>query len=290
MTIDPERLLARDFPVQRVELTPRCCILYALGVGIGRDPTDPDALRYLYEDGLQAFPTMSAVIGFPGFWAREPDTGIDWRRLVHGEQIMRMHAPLPVGGVVRAENRIAALYDKGEGKGAILVQERRLFDDAADTPLATLEQVTLLRGDGGFSDGDPAYAGRPRPAPRVPERAPDLEHTVTSHPDAALLYRLSGDLNPLHADPATAATAGFDRPILHGMATLAMACDSALRACLGNRPERIAGMHLRFSAPFYPGERLRTEFWRDKAGLSFRSFAAERGTKVLDCGRIDLNG
>jgi len=282
VAIDAEQLLTRAFPVQRVTLTPELCILYAIGIGVGRNATDPHALRYTFEEGLCAFPTMSAVIGFPGFWARDPDMGIDWKKLVHGEQMMWMHAPLPVGGTVRAESRVSALYDKGEGRGAILIQERRLFDDATDAPLATLEQVTLLRGDGGFSNGDPAYAGRPAAAQHVPDRAPDLELSLTSRSDAALLYRLSGDMNPLHADPAVAQAAGFDRPILHGMATLAMACEAALRACLDNQPDRIAGLHLRFSAPFYPGETLRTEFWKNATGLSFRSFADERGVKVLD--------
>ncbi|WP_417722615.1 MaoC/PaaZ C-terminal domain-containing protein [Salipiger sp.] len=290
MAIDADRLLARDFPVQRIELTPERCILYALGIGLGRDATDPAALRYLYEDGLAVFPTMSAIIGFPGFWAREPDTGIDWKKLVHGEQSMTMHAPLPVGGIVRAENRISALYDKGEGRGAILIQERRLYDDATDTPLATLEQLTLLRGDGGFSNGDPARAGRPVPAPGVPERAPDRTCRLTSRGDAALIYRLSGDLNPLHADPAVAAAAGFDRPILHGMATLAMACDAVARTCLDGDADRIASLRLRFSAPFHPGETLRTEIWNEGGGHAFRAYAEERGVKVLDCGRIELHG
>lgn len=290
MTIDPARLLAREFPVQRVELTPERCILYALGIGIGRTPTDPAALHYLYEDGLRAFPIMSAVIGFPGFWARDPDTGIDWKKLVHGEQTMTMHAPLPVGATVRAENRVSALYDKGDGKGAILIQERRLFDEATDAPLATLEQVTLLRGDGGFSDGDPAYGGRPTPASAIPDRDPDLHRSLTSRPDAALIYRLSGDLNPLHADPAVAATAGFDRPILHGMATLAMACDAVAQSCLDGDPDRIARLQLRFSAPFFPGETLRTEIWTEDDGIAFRAFAEERAVKVLDCGRIALRG
>ncbi|MFY2834659.1 MaoC/PaaZ C-terminal domain-containing protein [Achromobacter xylosoxidans] len=289
--INPERLLARHFAPIEHRYTRRDTALYALGVGLGAHPADERELRYVYEgadgEALLALPTMANVLAYPGFWAREPDSGIDWRRLVHAEQEIRLHAPLPAAASVVGLNRISGLWDKGEGKGALLRQTREIRDAATSVLLATVTQLSLLRGDGGFgpggSDGAP-----PAPHP-MPERAPDAVCDLPTLPQAALLYRLSGDLNPLHADPRVARAAGFDRPILHGMATMGVAAHAVLREVLDYQPGRLAGMRLRFTSAVYPGDTLRNEIWVDGNTATLRTSALERNVVVLNHCRIDLN-
>ena len=288
---DPRRLLAREFaPIaHRYE----CCDaqLYALGVGLGTDPLDSGQLRYVYEgaDGasLQALPTLANVLAYPGFWAREADTGIDWTRLVHAEQQIVLHAPLPARGSVVGHNRVSALWDRGDGKGAFMQQTRELRDALHGGLLATVTQLTLLRGNGGFGAG--GSEGMP-PAPHaIPPRTADHVCDLPTAAQAALIYRLCGDLNPLHADPAVARAAGFERPILHGMATMGIAAHAVLRALLGYDAQRFAAMRVRFTAPVLPGDTLRTELWVDGSVVSLRTTAIERGVVVLNHGRVDLH-
>jgi acyl dehydratase len=235
---------------------------------------------------LQALPTFANVLAYPGFWAREPDTGIDWRRLVHAEQQVVLHAPLPTSGRVTGHNRVTALWDKGAGKGALMQQQREVRDAASERLLATVTQLTLLRGDGGFGEG--GSEGAPPAAHSIPERSPDAVCDLPTLPQAALIYRLSGDTNPLHADPAVARSAGFERPILHGMATMGIAAHAVLRALLDYDTTRFAGMRVRFTAPALPGDTLRTELWIDGNVVSLRTTAVERGAVVLNNGRVDL--
>jgi hypothetical protein len=140
-------------------------MLYALGIGLGQDPLDARQLSYVYEDGLRAFPTLGTVLGYPGFWMKDPRAGIDWVRLVHGEQRLALHAPLPVEGTVIGKSRITHVIDKGAGKGALVVTER-ILEDEAGRKLATLQQTTFCRGDGGFGQGDAS----PPPLPAWPSR------------------------------------------------------------------------------------------------------------------------
>jgi len=284
MVFDHRALLERAFPPVEQHLTPQDCLRYALSLGLGSDPVDALQLLYVYEEHQRAFPTLPMVLGYPGFWAREPDTGIDWRRLVHAEQSMTLHRSLPVSGTVIGYNRVTGIIDKGRDKGALLYQERRVVEASSGELLATVNQVSLLRGNGGF--GGPAG---PVPAPHaVPEREADGVCDLPTLPQAALLYRLNGDYNPLHADPAVAAAAGFQRPILHGLCTLGIAVHALLRSLLRYDGERIGRLGVRFSAPFYPGETLRTEFWVDGDQVSFRSHALERGVTVLNAGYMTL--
>lgn len=289
-SFDPRRLLARAFaPIEHAyEL--RDTQLYALGVGLGADPLDAGQLRYVYEgvDGhaLQTLPTLANVLAYPGFWAREPDTGIDWRRLVHAEQEIVLHAPLSPRGRVVGHNRVSALWDRGEGKGAFMQQRREVRDAASGTLLAVVTQLSLLRSNGGFGDG--GSDGAPPVPHAIPQRAPDHVCDLPTLPQAALIYRLSGDYNPLHADPAVARAAGFERPILHGMATMGVAAHAVLRTLLGYDGTRFAGMRVRFTTPALPGDTLRTELWVDGDVVSLRTTAVERGAVVLNNGRVDL--
>lgn len=284
MALDPQSLLRRSFEPIQHRFTVRDTMLYALGAGLGLDPLDRGQLRYVYEDGLTALPTFVNVLAYPGFWARERDTGIDWKRLVHAEQAITLHAPLPVEGLVVGRNRVSGLWDKGAAKGTLMQQVREL-ENAAGLPLATVTQLTLLRGDGGCgSAGD----GEPPEPHLLPARSADAVCDLPTLPQSALIYRLSGDYNPLHADPAVAAAAGFSRPILHGMCTMGMAAHAVLRGILDYDATRFAGMRVRFTAAVLPGDTLRTELWVDGGAISLRTTALERGVVVLDKGRVDL--
>jgi acyl dehydratase len=267
----------------------RDTMLYALGLGYGHDPMDRGALRFVYEKGLQAVPTMAAVMGSPGIWWRDPKTGADAVKLVHGEQDVRLLRPLPAKGCVIARNRVVSLTDKGVGKGAVAVVLRTLVDEASGDTVAESRNVTFLRGDGGFSaDGGRSDPG-PEPLPAVPERAADFELSYATRPESALIYRLSGDVNPLHADPDVAAKAGFDRPILHGLCTYGMAARAVIERVLDHDAARLKRLALRFTSPVWPGEAVRYELWRDGATLlRLRASVDARKTVVLNNGVVEL--
>lgn len=294
MTLDYQRLKSWPFGVIEHAYSEKDTILYALGVGLGMDPLDERQLRYVYEQNLVAMPTQAVVLGFPGFWAKRPDSTIDWVRLVLGAHSLRIHRPLQPRGVVIAHNAVTRVVDKGAGKGALVVTERRLLEKSSGELLATLEQLSFCRGDGGYSVPGAAHpAGQPSDPPPpdppvVPDGAPDLLCDLVTRPEAALLYRLSGDLNPLHADPRIATAAGFPRPILHGLATYGVACHAILRSCCDYQPERLIALSARFSSPVYPGEAIRTEIWRREGHALFRARVVERDVVVLGNGRAEF--
>jgi acyl dehydratase len=277
------------FPDLVHRYTERDTMLYALGLGFGQDPMDRGALRFVYEEELQAVPTMAAVMGSPGIWWRDPKTGADAVKLVHGEQDVRVLRPLPVKGCVTARNRVVSLTDKGAGKGAVAVVLRTLVDAASGDTVAESRNVTFLRGDGGFSaDGGQSDPG-PEPLPAVPERAADVEVSYATRPEAALIYRLSGDVNPLHADPEVAAKAGFDRPILHGLCTYGMAGRAVIEQVLDHDAARLKRLALRFTSPVWPGETVRYELWREGGALlRLRAGVDARKTVVLNNGLVEL--
>jgi acyl dehydratase len=280
MAIDYVKL--KNWPVPEIEhrYEVKDTILYALGLGCGSDPMDEADLRFVYEENIQVQPAMAVVLGYPGFWIRDSKTGIDWKKVLHGEQGLILHKPLPAAATVIGRSRITEIIDKGAGKGALLFSERDVIDKASGDLLATLTSTAFLRGDGGF--GGPAG---PAPEPhRLPEEPPHLSLDLPTLPQAALIYRLSGDYNPLHADPKIAAEAGFARPVLHGLCTFGIASRAIMRACCGNNPARLRKLQVRFSAPVFPGETIRTEIWQDGTTISFRARAAERDAIVLNNG------
>jgi acyl dehydratase len=260
-------------------------MLYALGIGLGQDPEDAGQLRYVYEKDLQAFPTMSVVLGYPGFWVRDARAGIDWVRVVHGEQRLTMHAPLPASGVVIGKSRNTHVIDKGADKGAIVITERALHDGTG-ARLATLQQSTFCRGDGGFGQGDSG----PEPLPAAPAGEPDLRCELRIPPDAALLYRLNADRNPLHADPRGGAPGpATPRPILHGLCSYGVVAHAIVKSCCDYNASRLASLNTRFSAPVYPGETLQCDIWRMPGGLlRFQARAQERNVVVLSHGTAEL--
>jgi acyl dehydratase len=284
MPIDPARLKAWPFPDIVHRYAAKDTILYALGVGYGADPTDTDELRFVYEDGLLAAPTLAVVLGYPGGWVRNPQTGIDWRQVLHGEQSLVIHRPLKPQGEVIGRTRIDDLIDNGEGRGALVYSSRDVIDKEGGELLCSLASTTFCRAEGGF--GGPK--GPKKPVQEIEDRPPDLTCDLPTSRRAALLYRLSGDDNPLHVDPAVARAAGFAQPILHGIATYGVAGRAVLKSLCGYDPARLRRLDARFSAAVYPGETIRTEIWRITAGrAAFRCRVVERDVVVLNNGRVD---
>lgn len=298
MTFDYAKLKSWPFEAVRQQYTWKDAALYALSIGYGADPLDEQELRFVYEgvagaeaDGagsLLAVPTLAVVLATPGFWPKDPESGIDWVKVLHGEQSLVLHRPLPASATVVSTNRVAKIIDKGAGKGAILVQERQLHDEASGELLATLESVTFCRGNGGYStvEGNgPKGGDEPsKPKPKVPDRAPDKTCALTVPANTALIYRLCADLNPLHADPKVAAAAGFKQPILHGLASFGVAAHAIIKTCCDLDPNRLGSIGLRFSSPVYPGETLLTDIWETELGIQFQTRVAEREIVALTHG------
>lgn len=261
----------------------RDCMLYAQSLGYGADPLDAAELPFVYEKNLKLVPSIFTIIGAPGAWATDPGTGIDWMQILHGEHRLVIHALPEADGIMNSTTRVARIIDKGPGRGALVVTGRTITCGRSGKLLATIEHTSFCRADGGIGLSDEAVPALPA-APQADMRAPDASVSLATLPSAALLYRLNGDRNPIHADPAAAAKAGFDKPILHGLCTYGMACRAILRVACGNDPARLASLALRFSAPFFPGETLRVDMWRYGATVQFEAYARERNIKVLTHG------
>jgi acyl dehydratase len=286
MAIVYDKLLALKIPPVEQTYGPKDCMLYALGLGLGQDPMNEDELPFVYEKNLKVLPTYALVQGYSPYWLRNPASGVNWTKVVHGEQGLTLHKPVQGEGTVVGQTRIVEVIDKGEGKGALVYSERDITDKQSRALLATLTQTTFCRADGGFG-GPPREAPTPHP---IPERAPDLTCDLPTRPEMALIYRLSGDINPLHAEPEFAKAAGFPRPILHGLATFGVAGHALMKAVCGYDPARLTAMKARFSAPVFPGETIRTEMWRDGAVLSFRARVVERDVVAINNGRAEIVG
>ncbi|TCK22239.1 MaoC/PaaZ C-terminal domain-containing protein [Pseudonocardia endophytica] len=252
--------------------------LYALGVGAGLgEPASELAFTTENSDGVEqrVLPTFAVLLS----QAPPPPWGdVDPSRVVHAEQAVTLHRPVPTSGTATATARVDGVYDKGSGALVVLRSEAVLADGS---PLATNRSAIFVRGAGGFG-GDRG----PREDWALPDRAPDEVVTFATRPEQALLYRLSGDRNPLHSDPVFARRAGFDAPILHGLCTFGVA-GRALLAAAGGDPDRLTAVSGRFSATVRPGQSLTTEIWRDGGGLLFRTRDGD-GTVVLDRGRATL--
>ena len=285
MAIDYAKLKAWSFDDQLTRHARSDCILYALGLGYGQDPLDQSELPFVYEEQLKSVPSMFTVLGAPGAWASDPGTGIDWMRILHGEHRMTLHGVVPPEGCLRSRTHVSRVVDKGKGRGALVITTREISDESNGSLLATIDHTSFCRADGGFGDGDAA----PSLLPATPDLPAEATVNLPTSPRAALLYRLNGDRNPIHVSPQAAKSAGFDRPILHGLCTYGMAARAILRECCANDPARLASLALRFSAPFYPGETLSVELWRRGANVHFRAMAAERGQVVLTHGLATIN-
>jgi acyl dehydratase len=256
----------------------RDTILYALGLGYGADPLDESELPFVFERELKVVPSISCVLCHPGFWLQGPEYGVDWVKILHAEQAFQVHKPLPATGRLRGEYSVSGIEDKGAEKGALLHQLKNLYDAVSGDHLATVRSTLFLRANG----GEGGYGEKQAPAGALPEGSPDRIVEIPTDIRSALIYRLSGDWNPLHADPEVARKAGFERPILQGLCTNGIACRAVLREYCDNDPDRLRSMFVRFSSPLYPGETIRLEFFEDGTTVRFRAVAAERGITILD--------
>lgn len=273
-----QRLLERHVK-SNCDWTAEKTILYALGVGASE-------LDFIYEDRLVALPTMATVIGYPGhaFWSA-PDLGIDTFSILHGSTSVELHRQLPTEGEIFASSKIAGLWDKGAAKGAVTQLKRELTDQTG-APIATVVDTILLRGDGDFGG---STEGMPPAFPRVPGNEPDISVTFATLKQQAAIYRLSGDLNPLHIDPAIALHAGFEQPILHGLCSFGIAGRAIVQGFCGNEPWRIRRIGARFARPVLPGDTIATEIWRiSEHQAAFRARVLDRNTIALDNGYVEL--
>jgi len=272
----------RDYPP--CTITVRDTLFYALSLGCGSDPTNPSELRFVIERELTALPTMACVIGAHSI--KDLDLGIDYSKVVHGEQSLQLFKPVPSYGTFGCTVEVESVLDRGPEKGAIINLRRALRDGSTGEVLAQSLMTLFCRGDGGFG-GPPPPAGTPH---FTPNRPPDAVFEQQTLPQAALLYRLNGDMNPLHADPDVAARAGFDRPILHGLATFGMAARAIVMNLCNGHASRLQRLRARFRAPVYPGDLLRTEMWREGGDVDFRTSVVNRSCLVLEDGRAGLTG
>lgn len=284
MPFQYDDVISRRSDDVRFSYTDTQILLYNLSIGMGRDPLNEKELPFVFErPGLLAVPTAAAVLGGGGAKILA-GVDIDWTKLLHGEQRLTCHRPIPPAAELIGTTRISEIVDKGPTKGAIITiqMDVRL---ATGEPLYTMENVTFCRADGGC--GGPAKSAF---APhQLPEREPDLVHVSEIRPDQALLYRLNGDRNPLHAEPAFAKKAGFSAPILHGLASYGIACRAVLASVCDYDPARIKRFDVRFTSPVYPGETLHTDIWVDGATVSFRCRVPARDIIAINNGRCDIS-
>jgi len=262
-----------------VTWTAKDCALYALGVGAGIDE-----LAYTTDNTRDCpprmLPTMPVVLGVDGSVLKAAGP-IDWPRLVHAEQGVEVLAGLPVTGSATARTRITHMWDKG--KAAVVVTETEATDEAGGALFRTRMALYITGAGGWGGERGPSAADDP-----APEGKPDDTVTYLTRPDQALLYRLSGDRNPLHSDPAYARRAGFDRPILHGLCTYGFAGRALLHAAAGGDPDRLRAVHARFAAPVYPGDTLHVDLWSIPGGAHF-AVRTDSGPVVLT-GRARIDG
>lgn len=271
MPIDAAKALAAEPRSGEISWTRKDVQLYHLGVGAGIPATDPGELRYTLESRLHVLPSFATVAGSgsPGVISglSMPGVDVDLARVLHGGQRLEIHRPLPTEGTATATGRIAAVYDKG--KAAVLVMRTEVADP--EGPLWTNDAQIFVRGEGGWG-GDRGPSGRLDPPAGEPDRT--VERAVRE--DQALLYRLSGDYNPLHADPEFAKRAGFDRPILHGLCTYGITLKAVVDTLLDGDVSRVRSYTTRFAGVVFPGETLRIRMWRGQGEVRVAVSAVER--------------
>jgi len=282
MPIDYDDLISRQQTME-VTHTDTATMLYALGVGMGNSVSNESELAYTYEgNGLKTLPTMATVI--VGSSSIFKNCGWDYSKILHGEQRLRLYRPLPPSGTFLIEHRVVDVFDKGAERGAVVLDELKITDKSTDELLCRMGNTILARGDGGFGGKTPDMA----PPHKLPDRTPDISIELHTRDDQALLYRLCGDRNPLHADPKLAARAGFEKPLLHGRCSYGVACRGMLQAVCNYDHTQIIEFNARFSAPAYPGETFVLDCWRDSEIVSFRLRLRDRDAIVLNNGKCVL--
>jgi acyl dehydratase len=283
MPIDPEKAAGAELPAVEASWNADNVILYHLGVGAGAKPTDPKELEYTYEKDLKVLPSYGVIPVF-GSMARlgqVPGIQINFALVLHGEQDLEIHQPLPTEAKITSQARIAGLYDKG--KAALIVLEVDSKNSSSGERLFTNRFSIFARGEGGFGGDSGPKAGNAAPA-----RKPDCVVESPTLPQQALLYRLNGDKNPLHADPEFAKLGGFDRPILHGLCSYGIVCKAIVDSMLDGDTTRVARYQVRFAGVVFPGETLVTSGWREGDQILINAMTKERESPVISNAAITL--
>jgi len=288
MPIDPKQASGQSLGVTEAAYGPRDVILYHLGLGAGAAATDAKELEYTYEGSLKVLPSFAVVAGQTNPQGGQdqrgfddiPGLSFDLAMLLHGEEEIVLHQPLPTKARIRTETRIGDIYDKG--KAALVIMEGDT-QDASGAPLYSTRSSLFIRGEGGFGGEAGPEAGNTRP-----ERAPDGVVERATLPQQALLYRLTGDMNPLHADPAFAAKAGFEAPIIHGLCSYGVACKAIVDEVLDGDVARVAGYSARFAGVFFPGETYEIAYWNEGDEIRLQATCKERQAPVLSNAAIRL--
>ena len=277
MAINYEEIMSLEDKGLEFSYTQRDSIIYGLGIGLGKDPMDATELKYVYENGLIAFPSMAT-----NFQYKSPlllKAKLNMIMIVHGEQGVTLHQPMPASADVISDTKVVNCYDRGASKGAIIEVETNVRLKKDNSPLCTLTSKTFARGDGGFGGEDV-----PASIPVELNDTPDIIHEVTTTEDQALIFRLSGDSNPLHSDPNIAKMAGYPKPILHGLCSYGVACRSIVETLCEKDSKKLKKFNVRFSSPVFPGETIVTEMWKKNDEIHFQSKVKERDKVVLKNG------
>ena len=282
MAIDYEKIMSLETKNQEFSYSDRETMLYGLGIGFGKDPLNDEELKFVYERDIKTVPSMATVVSWGAGNMRE--SGINYLLVLHGEQRLKMYEPLPHSADILVDSSVKGVFDKGKEKGALIITETDIKLKENENLLCKLSSTTFARGDGGF--GGPSD-GAPEPH-LIPERKSDDEFSADTEPNQALIYRLSGDRNPLHSDPEIAKAAGFDVPILHGLCTYGTACRTIISNVCDYDSTLIEEFNVRFSSPVYPGEKISTEIWKDDNVISFRCWVRDRNVMVLNNGKCVL--
>ncbi|GIW14959.1 MAG: 3-alpha,7-alpha,12-alpha-trihydroxy-5-beta-cholest-24-enoyl-CoA hydratase [Tepidiforma sp.] len=283
MPIDPSKALGAPIQGGSFRWDRDRVILYHLGIGAGDPPTDPNELAYTYERNLKVLPSFGVIPAFGslGGVGQVPGLQFNPALLLHGEQDLEIRKPIPVEGEVETNGKVAGIYDKGKAALVVLETETKLKGEAE--PLFVNRFSLFLRGEGGFGGESGPPAGN-----EAPNRAPDGTVESKTLPQQALLYRLSGDKNPLHADPDFAKMGGFDRPILHGLCSFGVVCKAVVDHALGGDTGKVARYQARFAGVVFPGETIVTSFWREGNTILVAAQTKERGTPVITNAAITI--
>ena len=281
MPINYDEIMSLKSENIEISYTDKDSILYGLGVGLGNDPMDIDELKYVYENGQIALPSMAT--NFQYHSSLLMSAKLNFVMVVHGEQKLSIINPIPVSGDFLADMKVLNCFDKGASKGAIIDVETTVKLKSDGTEICKLISTTFARGDGGFD-------GPESPPQEIfkPEGSPDIVDEITTKPDQALIFRLSGDYNPLHSDPNFAKAAGFPKPILHGLCTYGVACRSIVKTACDNDVKKLKSFNCRFSSPVFPGETIVTEMWKNGNDINFQSKVKERDKIILKNGVSEI--
>jgi acyl dehydratase len=282
MPIDPSQALGAELGAGEYSWTQDDVILYHLGLNAGVNATDPQELEYTYEKNLKVLPSFGVipVFGALGGLGAVPGLEFNFAMLLHGEQDITLHQPIPVAATVESTGKVAELWDKGKACLAVLEVETRL---KGGDPLFTNRFSLFLRGEGGFG-GEPG----PKAGNAAPDRAPDGVIESPSLPQQALIYRLSGDKNPLHADPEFAKMGGFDSPIIHGLCSYGVVCKAVVDDALGGDVTKVARYQARFAGVGFPGETYVISWWNEGDKVLIQAKSKERDAVIISNAAITL--